>query len=178
MLGPVVQRAVDPLWKKLADRFTARNFPASSLKILTFVALCSTIILFGLQYFAAAVVMFILYVVGSCMTQYLAASPASEMADIFLISGSFMASLWTATEAGLAVAFLFWAVLVNILTINRYKPAFIIIDTFELGLALVVIALTSPAYIPPVVILTGVACLFSAATIAVQENFLKKTGKV
>ncbi|MDY0029714.1 MAG: hypothetical protein RBR86_07205 [Pseudobdellovibrionaceae bacterium] len=161
MIGPTIASLSEPLALKLASKLEKKGVTRPLLNLLLIAAGIATIILFGLQYFWCGLAAYLFHRL-LCQT----ASPEQITArsylfrDYFFLSGAMIAMLWTGADFGIPVAFLFWGMLLNTLSIISFNPKIKILGLFELSLIMLAMA-AAPDYIPAIAILGGVACLIS-----------------
>lgn len=164
MIGPSIASLSEPLAAKLTKKLEAKGINSALLKILFIVTGLATIVLFGLQFFWGGLTAYLVHRLLCQMTS--ASSTTAEKStlfrDYFFLSASMIGMLWTGTGFGIAIAFLFWGMLLNTLAIISFNPKIKIIDLFELSLIMLAMA-AMPEYIPAIAILGGVACLIGAA---------------
>lgn len=164
MIGPSIASLSEPFAAKLAKKLEAKGLNSALLKILMIVMGLATIVLFGLQFFWSGLTAYLIHRLLCQMTS--ASSPTPDRSplfrDYFFLSASMIGMLWTGTGFGIAIAFLFWGMLLNTLSMISFNPRIRIIDLFELSLIMIAMA-AMPEYIPAIAILGGVACLIGAA---------------
>lgn len=160
MIGPYLKSALTPTVGKLGKFSQEKGITALHLNVTVWASGIATLVALGLQYFMTGIAFFLLHRLTIEMLETRCQKKENLFRDYFVITGSLMAMLWTAGDHALPVAFLFWAIMMNLLGILSFKPAFIVIGLAEISTILILIAL-APAYLPAIAILFGAACLIS-----------------
>lgn len=175
MLNKIVTSSLAPLTGRLAVLFDQNGVTASHIRMARIGTGIVAILLFGLQYMGAAVAVFMLHKLIEALNQKDGANDAP--ASRYLVAATaLLAVTWTATNHGLPVAFLFWSVLVNIITeAQQSKSALRIADSGELSLICIILAL-APDYLPAIAILGGVVFTISSAwnSLGVLRSLMSK----
>jgi len=169
MLGPFIVDKTAPFFASLQHTLAAKGISGLHLKITLWATGIATLVAFGLQYFGAGIVLFLLHkATVSALESKGENNGKTLIQDYFVTTGAMMATLWTASDSSLPIAFMFWAILVNLLGTISFKPTLIIIDSFEIACVVILLAL-APTYTPAIAILFGATCLISLCASYLQS---------
>ena len=171
MIGPYLKAALAPAIAPLDKLALEKGATSLHLRIAIWVTGGATLVLLGLQYFVTGIILFLLHRLAIGVLETRQQEKENLFRDYFIITGSLMAMLWTAGDHALPVAFLFWAIMMNLLGTLSFRPALIVIGLAEISAILILIAL-APAYLPAIAILFGAACLISLCA-----SYLQTFGK-
>ncbi len=163
MLNQIVTSGLAPLYKNLNVKLTKQGVTPPLLRLARAGTGLLAIILFGLQYLGLAVAIFLLHKLIAGLTSAAEPQEKNHAGHYLVAATALLAATWTASDSGLPVAFLFWTVLVNIITEqSRPANALRLADSGELSLICVLLALV-PGYLPAVAIMGGVLFTISSA---------------
>ncbi|HNQ91548.1 MAG TPA: hypothetical protein PKI93_01300 [Alphaproteobacteria bacterium] len=160
MLGGFLKSSLSSTIAKLDGFAKSKGITPLHLTLVMWGTGIVTLVAFGLQYFLTGILFFLLHRLTIAVMDSGQSEKDHLLRDYFIITGSLMAMLWTAGNAALPVAFMFWAIMMNLLGTLTFKPQMVVIDLFEISLLLILIAL-APNFIPAIAILFGAACLIS-----------------
>ncbi len=173
MLGPYLESATDPLAKKITLLVKEKNISPLMIKFSSLIFALGTIVLFGLQYIWIGLAFFISHrltriILDKDSNEAQGKDKTTLFSSYFIVTGSMMALLWTASSFSIPVSFMFWAIMVNLLGTITFQPKIIAIDIFELSLILLMM-IAAPLYIPAIALLAGVLCLISCCFSFIQN---------
>lgn len=171
MIGSFLQSITSPLIQKLDTLAKNKNVTPLHMTLITVLCAVLSITLFGLQYFWTALLFFILYCASFALYSKQKQDQTNKdipFASYLVVTSSMMALLWTSAGFSIPIAFMFWAMLINILANIKFDPKLKIIDLAELSLILIAMA-ASPFYIPAIALLTGIMCLISSTAAFIQS---------
>lgn len=162
MLNKIVTSGLTPLYSGLNKQLSKQGLSTTHIRMARIATGLLAILLFGLQYMGLAVIVFLLHKIVAGLST----SPDNQeqRAGHYLVGATaLLAVTWTASGYGLPVAFLFWALLANIITeAGRPASTLRLADSGELSLICIFLAL-APDYLPAIAIMGGVLFTISAA---------------